>query len=51
MIITASNDLNEETINALNKQVIKLPFNCVSNWPRIDHIFSYDGSICGLCWN
>lgn len=25
MIITASNDLNEETIDALNKQVIKLP--------------------------
>jgi nicotinic acid phosphoribosyltransferase len=25
MIITASNDLNEETIDALNKQVTKLP--------------------------
>jgi nicotinate phosphoribosyltransferase len=31
MIITASNDLNEETIDALNKQVSKLLhsfFNC-----------------------
>jgi hypothetical protein len=29
MLITASNDLNEETIDALNKQVINL--SCVYN--------------------
>lgn len=43
MIITASNDLNEETIDALNKQVIKLPRT--SLW----HL-CYLAHLCVLLW-
>ena len=39
MVITASNDLNEETIDALNKQVINLYRDCITNYQN-DVLFS-----------
>ena len=39
MVITASNDLNEETIDALNKQVINLYRDCITIYQN-DVLFS-----------
>ena len=45
MVITASNDLNEETIDALNKQVINLTYlGIASQFIKTMSYFPYDGS-------
>ena len=45
MAITASNDLNEETIDALNKQVINLTYlGIASQFIKTMSYFPYDGS-------